>query len=129
MDALPIIIIIVVVAIMWAAIAKEEREKKDERDQLEHDKSTVVRTWLLEAGVRYETTSSGGVGRAIVGGALFGATGAIVGAATASNKTTEKDSGERRFLVEYRDGHKAEQTCKVGSDRYRLYMEKLVLPS
>ena len=42
-------------------------------------------------GQKTITKSSGGIGRAVVGGALFGPTGAIVGAATA--KTTEKKTG------------------------------------
>lgn len=49
-----------------------------------HDFSDLVDFKLVENGVEYK--SSGGVTRALIGGALFGAAGAVVGASTASNK-------------------------------------------
>lgn len=51
--------------------------------QNSYDYSDVIGVELLEDG---ETVAKGGVGRALVGGALFGGTGAIVGAVTRKGK-------------------------------------------
>ena len=74
-----------------------------------------------------KTSTGSAVGRGLVGGALLGPAGAIIGAGTAKKKTTTKevDSGERRFLVEYTDGTRSEETARVGTSRYQYLMSKL----
>lgn len=67
------------------------------------------------------------VGRSVVGGAVFGTAGAIIGGSTAktSSHTTEIQSNERIFLVEYFDGTHGEESADIGSVRYNYLMSKL----
>lgn len=57
-----------------------------------YDYNHISKFELLEDG---ETVTSGGLGRALVGGALFGGTGAIVGSVTGKKKNKEKISSLR----------------------------------
>ena len=63
-----------------------KRSENDKKAPIIHSYENIVKFEILEDG---ESIVSGGVGRAIVGGALFGATGAIVGGIT-GKKTTRK---------------------------------------
>ena len=74
-----------------------------------------------------KTSTGSAIGRGIVGGALLGPAGAIIGAGTAKKKTTTKevDTGERRFIVEYTDGTRSEEMARVGTSRYQYLMSKL----
>lgn len=56
-------------------------------------------------------------GDALVGGALFGTTGAVVGAASGSDKAV--------FRVTYESGRVKTETVDKGSYQYNLYMQKL----
>lgn len=63
----------------WAVATGLKNEKA-----LIHDFKELVDYKLVENGIEYK--SSGGVLRAVVGGALFGAAGAVVGASTSKQK-------------------------------------------
>ena len=63
-----------------------------------------------------ETKEKSGVGRAVVGGLLFGGAGAIVGA------ITKKDKQYAVFEVTYSNGKTEEVKCKKGSFLYNTYM-------
>ncbi|HBG4899424.1 TPA: DUF4428 domain-containing protein [Clostridioides difficile] len=63
-----------------------KRSENDKKAPIIHSYENIVKFEILEDG---ESIVSGGVGRAIVGGALFGATGAIVGGVT-GKKTARK---------------------------------------
>lgn len=76
--------------------------------------TAVVGATIIDSGTKYKT--KGGLGSAVVGGALFGEVGAVVGA-TVGQKTTEAKTV--RFLVEYKDGHKKIEDVKVDSARYK----------
>lgn len=74
-----------------------------------YDYSDVVSTELLEDG---QTVNKGGIGRAIVGGALFGQTGAVVGAVTRKSKdfcthlkvkVTVRDMNKPAVLIPFLD--------------------------
>lgn len=53
-------------------------------------KSSEINAFKIEqVGQKTITKTKGGIGRAVVGGALFGTAGAIVGAATAKQETKE----------------------------------------
>lgn len=56
-------------------------------------------------------------GDALVGGALFGTTGAVVGAASGSDKAV--------FRVTYESGRVKTETVDKGSYQYNLYMQRL----
>ena len=56
-------------------------------------------------------------GDALVGGALFGTTGAVVGAASGNDKAV--------FRVTYESGRVKTETVDKGSYQYNLYMQKL----
>ena len=56
-------------------------------------------------------------GDALVGGALFGTTGAVVGAASGNDKAV--------FRVTYKSGRVKTETVDKGSYQYNLYMQKL----
>lgn len=53
-----------------------------------HNYSDLVEFEYIENGETIKTEQQGATGRAIIGGVLFGAVGAIVGATTASTKST-----------------------------------------
>lgn len=72
-----------------------------------------------------ETKTKKSAGRAIVGGALFGPAGAVVGAATAKEKT--KVVGQKAvFSVKYASGRTGTETVEVGSERFEALAKLLV---
>lgn len=75
--------------------------------------NTIKSVTLIESGTTYKT--KGGLGGAIVGGALFGLVGAIIGSET--TQTIEPNTVQ--FLVEYKDGHTKIENVKVNSMRYK----------
>lgn len=90
-------------------------------------KSCVFIGSVTQINSRTKTKTGSAIGRSVVGGALFGPVGVIVGAGTASKKTisNEVDSGKRKFLIEYLDGTRGEETVQVGTKRYEYLMSKL----
>lgn len=93
------------------------RNTNDPRKQLlkeqERLRYTAVNATLIESGTTYKT--KGGLGGAIVGGALFGPIGSLIG--SASTQTIEPKTVQ--FLVEYKDGHTVIEDVKVNSLRYK----------
>lgn len=67
------------------------------------------------------------VGRSVVGGALLGPAGAIIGGATAKKKTTSttQATDEVSFLVYYDNGSIEEDKARKGTEKYKYYMSKL----
>lgn len=70
-------------------------------------------------GTSTKAKTGSAVGRAFVGDAVAGLGGAIVGAATAKNTDMTK------FLVTYADGHKAVETVKDNSLRFKELIKVL----
>lgn len=64
-------------------------------------------------GTSTKTNTGSAVGRAMVGDAVAGFGGAVVGASTAKNTDMTK------FLVTYRDGHMGTETVKDNSARFK----------
>ena len=81
----------------------------------------AVKTKILDHGSGNLVGSGGGVGRAIVGGALFGSTGAIVGAATRKQKYAQTQY--TMFKVWYPDGHTEIEQVEHGTAKYKKYLE------
>lgn len=79
------------------------------------EKVTITAIEILETA----TEKKSGVGRAIVGGTMFGAAGAIVGAATAKQKA------KTTFQVTYSDGTVNFLEFENGSAMYKIYMEQM----
>ncbi len=105
---------------------KETQRQLAEYNELLVQRKTIVRTQILDTGsstykVKGSVLSAGS--RAIVGGALAGTVGALVGTSTGKSKIVEKKSKEVRFLVEYKDGHKSTETVKVDSSRYKKLIQ------
>lgn len=66
-----------------------------------------------------ETKRSGGLGRAAVGGALFGGAGAIVGAVTA------KESTYKTYKYHYDNGVVLTKRVKVGSLEHKTVLNEI----
>lgn len=132
-DVISWVIVLGLVILFGIAISKENKEN----DIIERQKwNNILKTSLIGTGAStYKTksntkTDTGSmIGRSIVGGAMFGTPGAIIGGSTAKQNTTstitEIPSKERIFLVEYKDGTKKEDVAKIGTEKYKVYMSKL----
>ena len=98
------------------------QEREDWKRQLGEN---IVKTKYMSG--HHVTTSkastSSAVGRAVVGGAIAGDVGAIVGASTAKQKTKAKHT--TTFLVFYKDGHKNLETVEDGTLQFEVYVDKL----
>lgn len=65
------------------------------------------------------------LGGAMLGDAIAGPWGAIIGAAAVEPDVSVREKREILFMVYYADGSVKSETVNFGSDRYKLYMEKL----
>ena len=84
----------------------------DVKSRNKYTKDPILFTELLDS---YGNPNRSG--DALVGGALFGTTGAVVGAASGSDKAV--------FRVTYESGRVKTETVDKGSYQYNLYMQKL----
>ena len=94
------------------------------------DSMTPVKATIVGTSANYTTKTKKGLlstaSRGLVGGALFGPVGGIIGASTAKSKSTTKVTSENiTFLVEYANGRKATETVKVNSLRYQMLCQLL----
>ena len=99
-----------------AEIREKERRLLDEK---------ILKTRYMSGDtvVTSKLSTSSAVGRAVVGNAIAGDVGAIVGASTAKQKTKEKHT--TTFLVFYKDGHKNLETVEDGTLQFEVYVDKL----
>lgn len=84
------------------------------------DYDDIISFEIIEDG---KSTSSGGVGRALVGGALFGGAGAVVGAMTANKKNKYCESLRVKITIDDMDNPKLYvpfiiEKTKINSDKY-----------
>lgn len=124
MENLGVIIMVIFVVLIFSAMASGSKNASSSSKEV---KSCVFIGSVTQLKSDTKTKTGSAIGRGVVGGALLGPAGAIIGASTAKKKTVTKevDSGERKFLVEYTDGTRAEETAKVGTNRYNYLMSKL----
>lgn len=89
-------------------------------DEIELDYNTVQSVTPLGANSSItQGKKKGTIGRAIVGGAIAGPVGALVGAGTAKSKATSSVNSYDVFVV-LKDGNKI--TCEVDKDVYMALM-------
>lgn len=124
MNGFGFLVIIFIVIVVMVAMASGKQGSTNSTKEV---KSCVFIGSVTQLKSDTKTKTGSAIGRGVVGGALLGPAGAIIGASTAKKKTITKevDSGERKFLVEYTDGTRAEETAKVGTSRYNYLMSKL----
>lgn len=101
---------------------KKQQEYEEQKRQLA-DKIQKTRYMNGDTVVTSKLSTSSAVGRAVVGNAIAGDVGAIVGASTAKQKTKAKHT--TTFLVFYKDGHKNLETVEDGTLRFEVYVDKL----
>ena len=77
--------------------------------------ANAVRAQIIGTGDKPSTIST--CGRGVAGTAIGGVWGGVAGAATAKRK------GYTKFLVEYEDGHRANETVKDNSLRYNQLIQ------
>lgn len=91
-----------------------EEEKKIEIEK-QRKRETIKKVIIISNNSEKSTGSA--AGRAIVGGALFGLAGLVVGASTAKNKNYIT------FLVEYEDSHRETYNVEINSPLYKKLIE------
>jgi len=105
---------------------KEVEEERQANEEYKRELAAKIRkTQYMNANVSTtrKTSTSSAIGRAVVGGAIAGDVGAIVGASTAKQKVKNKHT--TTFLVLYKDGHKSLETVADESLEYQVYVDKL----
>ena len=107
------------------AIKKDARERQAAEEYKRELAAKIRKTQYMNANVSTtrKTSTSSAIGRAVVGGAIAGDVGAIVGASTAKQKVKSKHT--TTFLVLYKDGHKSLETVADESLEYQVYVDKL----
>lgn len=121
------------VIVIYLAISEHKRRKKygkpmsaeQYQKMMEKDPYEIVKTKIIDTShTSSDQVSTGSVvGRAVVGNALFGGVGAVVGASTAKKKTKEHHT--TTFMVYYDNGMTQHKTVENGSKLYEKYMAKL----
>ena len=113
----------------------EERKKRKDAQRLlnslgkdnilKDERERVVKTQMVDSSSNATSKVNTGdaVGRALVGGALFGGLGAAVGATTAQRDI--KENRKVTFLVYYKDGYKNLRTVDYDSELYHLFLSRL----
>lgn len=122
------VVLLVFIGVVVLAFKQYANESKASNQKMQG----VLYTQYIGAN-SYETisktkTKKGSlVGRSVVGGALFGPAGAIIGGSSAKKKTTSvtKATNEVSFLVFYQNGTIEEDVAIKGTEKYRFYMAKL----
>jgi len=103
-----------------ARVAKWNSKAEQEQGRIEFEKMRAAEKKRKEddrravSAVLITTNSKkSGVGRAVVGGALFGPVGAVAGAVTGSSKATKAT-----FSVKYASGRTGTETVAIGGQRF-----------
>lgn len=104
----------------WRAYKKQLKTKAKTSKKLNN---TPVKTKILDHSNGQLVGNGGGVGRAIVGGAIAGEVGAIIGASTRKQKFTQKQY--TIFRVWYQDGHDEVEKVEHGTAKYKRYLKLL----
>ena len=96
--------------------AEAEAEAARQKALWEED-HRPVQAILIMTSETVETRASGIIGRALIGGVLFGEAGAMIGGLSARKKNTVEIQ-EATFSVKYASGRVGTETVRVGSDRF-----------
>lgn len=96
-------------------INKLPEEEKTAEIEKKKQRETIKKVIIISNNS--EKSAGSATGRAIVGGALFGLAGLVVGASTAKNKNYIT------FLVEYEDSHRETYNVEINSPLYKKLIE------
>ncbi len=103
----------------WAALTDIEKEKiileKEQKIQMIIATNTIVKTNIIGQDTRTKGDFVGGV----VGGALFGVAGAIVGSMGGENEQS------MIFHITYKDGHTETKAVRINTSEFKRYMMHL----
>ena len=94
---------------------------KNKHDPIIFSFNEIVSTDTEVSGQKVKTKKKGGIGRAIVGGAIAGPVGAIVGASTATTEETISDG--TKFLIVHLNGFGESQKIRMF---YNVHIEDFV---
>ena len=94
--------------------------RKMSRDEILALKKTPIKAKILDHGGGAVAVKKGGLGRAAIGGALFGGAGAIVGANTGKREIDRNDYTV--FKVWFNDGTDEIQQIPHTSNLYKTYL-------
>ena len=101
----------------WRAYRREEAKLKKEASKA---KSKAVKTAILDHTSGDIKGGGGSIGRAVVGGAIAGSVGAVVGANTGKKKYTQEQYTV--FKVWYADGHTDIEKVSHKAQKYKEYL-------
>lgn len=107
------------------------RKAKEHDDAVKYERENVIRTKFIEQNMNQTVVSSktkgNSIGRAVVGGAVAGPVGAVIGAGTGKKKTTYRteEHPTTTFLIYYANGSQTIKTVSNHSDMYKFYLSKL----
>ena len=106
-----------------ASVREQAIRERENQKRLLADGILKTKYMSGDTIVTSKVSTSSAVGRAVVGNAIAGDVGAIVGASTAKQKVKEKQT--TTFLVFYKDGHKNLETVENGTLTFEVYVDKL----
>lgn len=110
---------LVITLIAYPFISRAERKEERVTRAGWGGRPEISRVWIVDSKTNSNVSTKTGsaVGRGVVGGAMFGVPGALIGAGSAKKNVTQGDTWVT-FLVEWDDGSEEKVNCKMGDDRY-----------
>ena len=125
--------IFICVSLLYIVIDERKRRKRwgkpMTRDEFQRIMATdpykIIKTKIVDSSHTATTKMDTGsvIGRAIIGGAIAGGVGAIIGASTGKDKVVEKH--QTTFIVYYEGGLTVVKTVDNGSKEYNKLIQKV----
>ncbi len=122
--------IMVFFCICWAIKCNENKKaaKQRQRDWLLRNIEKTKLITVNGKGSKSYTTTEGALGRAALGTMIAGPIGGIIGASTASTRTTTtNDPAKYMFMVYLKNGTRERDTVTEKSWKFEIYMDYLDL--
>lgn len=125
--ALVFLLIVLFLTYLWYKLWKKKNAAREEK--MKRLAASIAKTKIIDTSHTATATSKAktgsSVGRAVIGGAIAGPAGAMIGAGTAKRKVTVDEHHTTTFMVFYQDGTRNHDTVENGTELYHIYMEKL----
>ena len=119
--------IVMFLTYLWYKFWKKQNASREEKMKMLSE--SIIKTKIIDTSHTATATSKAktgsSIGRAVVGGAIAGPAGAMIGAGTAKKKVTVNEHHTTTFMVFYQDGTRNHDTVENGTELYHIYMEKL----